>query len=146
MQETDRGLLKTAVGDARRDCVVTVLIPDLGWSHCYEIATALVAIAEVEDFPHTDCRSVRPRTFEDQGMPFSFEQSAAVRARSRAENLQVPGGRARAAPVRLLGEVVGGGRPDAETRRAHRLPLPLKGTPVMTQQHAVAPDIVPSWR
>lgn len=77
--ERDRSLLETTVHDARSDYDVIVLLPYRGWAYPNrEIATAFVAVGEVDDFPHTDCRVMLPGTLEEQGVPLSPEQCSAV--------------------------------------------------------------------
>ncbi|MGK5628583.1 hypothetical protein [Streptomyces sp. URMC 123] len=77
--QDDLSPLRAVLDDARRDYDVVVLLPHRGWS-CpdREMATAHVALAEVDDFPHIDCLIVLPDTHEVQGAALSPEQSAAV--------------------------------------------------------------------
>ncbi|WP_328335895.1 MULTISPECIES: hypothetical protein [unclassified Streptomyces] len=80
LPRTDRSPLKEAIDSARNTYDVVVLLPRLGWSYPdRENATAHVVLGEVDVFPHTDCRVVMPGTGgEEQGVPLSPEQSAAV--------------------------------------------------------------------
>ncbi|MET8630281.1 hypothetical protein ABZW30_42355 [Kitasatospora sp. NPDC004669] len=79
MTASDRAPLQVAVAQARDDYDVVVLLPDRNWSFPdRDVATMHVAVAQVEDFPHTDCRIALPDTFEERGIPLSPEQSAAV--------------------------------------------------------------------
>ncbi|MER7050061.1 hypothetical protein [Streptomyces jumonjinensis] len=77
--QRDRGPLQAAVSDARGAYDVIVILPQGGWAYPdREMATAHAVLAEVHDFPHTDCRVVLPGTLEDRGIPLNPEQSAAV--------------------------------------------------------------------
>ncbi|MFG2227716.1 hypothetical protein [Streptomyces sp. NPDC048644] len=77
--ERDRSLLQAAVNAARPDYDLIVLMPYGGWAYpVREAATTFVALGEVDDFPHTDCRVFLPESREERGVPLSPEQSAAV--------------------------------------------------------------------
>ncbi|MFE5974321.1 hypothetical protein ACFQ64_19430 [Streptomyces sp. NPDC056460] len=75
----NRGQLHAALEAARADYDVIVLIPDRSWSYPdRELATAHIVLADVDDFPHTDCCNVMSGGREETGTPLSPEQSAAV--------------------------------------------------------------------
>jgi hypothetical protein len=76
--QRDYSLLRQALNTAHSAYDMIVLLPR-HWSFPEpEIPTACVAIADVDDFPHTDCRTLLPGPGEETGIPLSPAQSAAV--------------------------------------------------------------------
>ncbi|MEU4969117.1 hypothetical protein [Streptomyces smyrnaeus] len=77
--DIDRSQLHAALDAAGTDYDVIVMLPEGSWSYPdTDAATAHVILADIDDFPHTDCRSALPGSLEETGAALSPEQSAAV--------------------------------------------------------------------
>ncbi|MCX5215738.1 hypothetical protein OG689_42035 [Kitasatospora sp. NBC_00240] len=79
LPQRDRTPVREAAAAARQAHDVVVLLPHRGWAYPdRELATTSVVLAEVDEFPHTDCRVAVPGTDEERGAPLTPEQCAAV--------------------------------------------------------------------
>ncbi|MFE0776794.1 hypothetical protein [Streptomyces sp. NPDC058861] len=75
----DRSQLHTALHEVEGDYDLIVMIPNHSWAYPErDLNAAHIVLANVDDFPDTDCRGVLPGSLEEIGIPLSPEQSAAV--------------------------------------------------------------------